>query len=48
MSDNDIYKAPESKLLDENNVSDIELAGRWYRLGGAIVDSIAYMAEFFT
>ncbi|MBU2986688.1 RDD family protein [Saccharophagus degradans] len=46
MSDNDIYKAPESKLLDENNVSDIELAGRWYRLGGAIVDSIAFMAVY--
>lgn len=44
MSDEDIYKAPESNLMDENNTRrEQELASRWLRLGGAIIDGVIFM-----
>lgn len=46
MSDNDIYKAPEATLVDENNTDEIELAGRWYRLGGALIDGLVFFVLY--
>lgn len=44
MSDDDIYKAPESTLVDSNNTKkEVELASLWLRFAGAMIDGILFI-----
>lgn len=37
------YAAPTARLDDQSEAGEVELAGRWRRLGGAIIDSMVML-----
>lgn len=42
MSDN-IYQTPQSAVVDEDSLTNVDLASRWARLGAAFIDGLLMM-----